>query len=204
MREWVRKAIRTPNPPIAGLPGGLNPTDVQQGSQLFNQQGCQNCHAGTLFSKSVKDYTSPPGAADIGNERTGTFTGNPVAAPYVAKFITDIGSFNLGVPGGNNPLGANIGGSEKTTSVLQANGASSVPFDALGFDYNGDGKGSGFTVPSLLGIDASPPYYHNGACETLACVLSNPKHRTANNTVPDVLGNPADQAKVVAFLRSIK
>ena len=48
-----------------------------------------------------------------------------------------------------------------------------------------------------------PPYYHNGACETLACVLSDARHRTANGTLPDRLADPAAQAQVVAFLRSI-
>ena len=54
-------------------------------------------------------------------------------------------------------------------------------------DYNGDGRGIGYNVPSLLGIDASPPYYHNGACESLACVVGNVKHRTANGKQPDKL-----------------
>jgi len=48
-----------------------------------------------------------------------------------------------------------------------------------------------------------PPYYHNGACETLACVLSNVRHRTANGTLPDRLAGAADRAAVAAFLRSI-
>ena len=61
------------------------------------------------------------------------------------------------------------------------------PQDALGRDYNGDGKGVGYNVPSLLGINAVPPYYHNGACETLACVVGNAKHRTANGRLPDRL-----------------
>ncbi len=34
-------------------------------------------------------------------------------------------------------------------------------------------------------------------------MVSNARHRTANNTRPDVLANPADQAAVVAFLESI-
>ena len=80
---------------------------------------------------------------------------------------------------------------------------SQAPLDALGFDYNGDGEGNGYNVPSLLGINPVPPYYHNGACETLDCVVDNPKHRTANGTIPDRLTNPADRARVVAFLRSI-
>ena len=106
--------------------------------------------------------------------------------------LRDIGSFNLGVAGANNNLGANIGGEEKAAAGLVM-GVSQAPLDALGFDYNGDGRGAGYNVPSLLGINAVPPYYHNGACETLACVVDNPKHRTANGTIPDRLGNPADR-----------
>jgi cytochrome c peroxidase len=58
-------------------------------------------------------------------------------------------------------------------------------------------------VPSLLGLNVLPPYYHNGACETLDCVVGNPKHRTANGKQPDKLGSARDQARVVAFLKSI-
>ena len=85
------------------------------------------------------------------------------------------------------------------------NNASQPPQDALGLDFNGDGKGNGFNVPSLLGVWSVPPYYHNGACETLACVLSDARHRTANGTgtLPDRLADPTAQAQVVAFLRSI-
>ena len=204
MREWVRNAIRTPDGPFTtrGLTGRLNPRTVRAGRTLFTQAGCANCHGGTLFSNSIKDYVSPPAANLIFNERTGTFTGNPVGAPYVGKFLRNIGSFNLGVPGTGNDLGNNIGGDEKATSAVVA-GVTQPAQDALGIDYNNDGQGNGYTVPSLLGIDSSPPFYHNGACETLACVLSNVKHRTANGTQPDALASERDQARVVAFLRSL-
>ena len=205
LREWVRNAIRTPHAPKAGVPGGLDAGEVQRGQQLFNQQGCNNCHGGAIFSRSIKDYQSPPAAAEINNERTGNFTGNPVAAPHVGKFLVNIGSFNLGVPGAGNDLGPNIGGDEKTTPGFNGQTQAAVTaFDALGIDYNGDGKGAGYTVPSLLGIDQLPPYYHNGACETLDCVVSNPKHRTALGSQPDVLGDPNARAAVVTFLRSIQ
>ena len=104
--------------------------------------------------------------------------------------------------GGTNPLGGNIGGIEKATSDL-VNGVAQPPQDGLGFDFNADGKGNGFNVPSLLGINAVPPYYHNGACETLACVVSNVRHRTANGTRPDVLGSEEAREKLVAYLRTI-
>jgi hypothetical protein len=153
---------------------------------------------------------SPPAAAEIGNERMPLAPGtNPVGAPYVAKFIINIGSFNLGVPGQGNDLANNIGATELTTPGFNpATQQTTPPFDALGRDYNGDGTGNGFTIPSVLGIDSAPPYYHNGACETLDCVLSNVKHRTSTpaggpNSQPDALGSARDRARVVAFLRSL-
>ena len=44
---------------------------------------------------------------------------------------------------------------------------------------------------------------HNGAAESLAAVVSDPNHRTANGTLVDVLTNAADQALLVKFLESI-
>jgi YVTN family beta-propeller protein len=212
MREWVRNAVRTPDGPFTNAVLGasrLNAGQVRAGEALFTQAGCAACHGTSLFSNSIKDYVSPPAAADIGNERTGMFAGNPVAAPYVFKFITNIGSFNLGVPGQGNPLGNNIGATELTTPGFSAvTQQTTPPFDGLGRDYNNDGRGNGFTIPSMLGIDASPPFYHNGACETLDCVLSNVQHRTSTPTGgpasrPDALTNAQDRARVIAFLRSL-
>ena len=56
-------------------------------------------------------------------------------------------------------------------------------------DYNDDvaTRRVGFGVQSLLGIYAVPPYGHNGACETIACVVGDVKHRTANGSLPDKL-----------------
>jgi YVTN family beta-propeller protein len=214
LREWVRNAIRTPDGPFTNRSLGgsrLNPASVRAGEQLFAQAGCNGCHGGTLFSNSIKDYVSPPAATEIATETTppaapGT---NPVAAPYVFKFITNIGSFNLGVPGQGNDIGNNIGATELTTPGFNnATQQTTPPFEGLGRDYNNDGKGNGFTIPSLLGIDSAPPYYHNGACETLDCVLSNVKHRTSTPTGgpgsrPDALTDARDRARVVAFLRSL-
>src|SRR5213075_660556 len=116
--------------------------------------------------------------------------------------LRDIGSFNLGVPGQGNPLGNNIGGNEVAAPAV-ANGTLQAAQDALGIDYNNDGRGIGFNVPSLLGLHAVPPFLHNGAAESLAAVVSDVKHRTDNGRIPDALSNAADQAKVVRFLESI-
>jgi YVTN family beta-propeller protein len=199
LREWVRSAIRTPAAPLR-----QDANSVAQGRQLFLDGGCATCHLGGKLTLSRKDFASPPAAAEIATEtnpapRAGT---NPNPSQYLPRFLRDIGSYNLGVPGKGNDLGNQIGGDE-TVSASVVNGKSTVPQDALGIDFNGDGKGNGFNVPSLLGIFPTPPYYHNGACETLACVLSNPRHRTANGTLPDRLADPRAQQLVVAFLRSL-
>ena len=122
---------------------------------------------------------------------------DPNASQYLHRFLRDVGSFNLNVPGSLNqiPGQVSVGAIEKDTAGK----------DALGLDYDGNGKGAGFNIPFLLGIWAVPPYYHNGACETLACVLANPVHpsRQGTNGQADPLTNPVDQQRVVAFLKTL-
>ncbi|HXG49026.1 MAG TPA: beta-propeller fold lactonase family protein [Methylomirabilota bacterium] len=204
LREWVRNAVRTPNAPLPNLPNGPTPTTLAEGRQLFLQAGCASCHGGLNWTVSRKDFTSPPAAAEgfTLTERTGTFTGNPVGVQYLNRFLRDIGSFNLGVPGQGNDLGNNVGADEVAARAVVA-GVLQAPQDALGRDYNADGRGIGFNVPSLLGIHSVPPYLHNGAAESLAAIVADVKHRTDNGRRPDRLSDPADQAKVVAFLESI-
>jgi YVTN family beta-propeller protein len=205
MREWVRAAVRTPNGPLPRTrtrPGPLA-SDVAAGRRLFQAQGCQTCHAGPTFTVSVKDFVSPPAAAEISTETTPPATsGNPVALQYLNRFLRDIGSFNLGVTGAGNDIGGDVGAVEKATAAV-VGGRAQPALDALGRDYNGDGKGNGYNVPSLLGINAVPPYYHNGACETLACVVGNAKHRTANGRLPDRLQSANARAQLVAWLQTV-
>jgi len=206
MREWVRNAVRTPNSPLpfSWLPGAASAADISAGRQLFLNAGCASCHGGLNWTVSVKDFTSPPAGSEgfTITERTGTFTGNPVGAQYLNRFLRDIGSFNLGVPGQGNPLGNNIGADEKAAPTVVA-GALVAAQDGLGIDYNSDGRGIGFNVPSLLGLHAVQPFLHNGAAESLAAVVADVKHRTDNGRRPDGLSNTNDQAKVVKFLESI-
>jgi YVTN family beta-propeller protein len=205
LREWVKFAVRTPHAPFTNRAVGnrLSRQAIAQGAQLFAQQGCTGCHVGGKFTISTKDFKSPPSAAELFTETSPAAKfGAPVGLQYMARFLRNIGSFNLGVPGKGNDFGKEIGADEKATAALVAGKAGPQP-DALGIDYNGDGIGAGYNVPSLLGILAVPPYYHNGACESLDCVVSNPKHRTANGTLPDKLTTPQQRALVVQYLKSI-
>jgi YVTN family beta-propeller protein len=205
LREWVRNAVRTHNSPLTNstLPNAPAASDIAQGRALFLKAGCATCHGGLNWTASVKDFTSPPATNEFFiTERSGTFMNNPVGVQYLNRFLRDIGSFNLGVPGQGNPLGNNIGADEKAAPTVVTNTLLAAQ-DALGIDYNNDGRGIGFNVPSLLGLHQVPPFMHNGAAECLAAVVSDVKHRTDNGRMADALSNPADRAKVVAFLESI-
>jgi DNA-binding beta-propeller fold protein YncE len=193
--EWVRFAVRTPNGMLNSdeLPaanGGLPIADVRAGRKLFFQAGCQQCHGGSKWTRSEKDFTSPPGAAEIATEAPVTTT---VGTQFLHRFLSDVGSFGLGT--GTNPIGNNVGGAEKDANGL----------DAIGRDANGDGKGVGYNIPSLLGIWHVPPYYHNGACESLACVLGNATHRAKGlkSGQTDPLATQANRDKLELWLRTL-
>ncbi|MFN8490682.1 MAG: hypothetical protein U0350_24035 [Caldilineaceae bacterium] len=212
LKEWVRFNIRTPNGALTTdeltTGGGLDATTVRLGRRLFFQAGCQKCHGGTKWTISSKDFTSPPAATEVATEADTNGAGTPPdpnAGQFLPRFLSDIKSYNLNVAGvnplnqiPNQPL---IGAVEKDVAGK----------DALGLDFDGNGKGAGFNIPSLLAIWDLPPYYHNGACETLNCVLANPTHRKAgqkpNQGDPfDTQINPngaANQAAVVEWLKTL-
>lgn len=200
--EWQKYAVRTPNRPMTsaelmarvGNPtGGIDENDISIGRQLFSEAGCANCHSGGKWSSSRKDFVSPPDMAEIATE-AGAVGANP--GQFLYRFLKDIGSFNLNVPGSGNSIAGYpaIGGIEKDTNGL----------DALGFDHNGDGKGTGYNVASILGAYNIPPYYHNGACETLRCVVSDKNHRQAGlNGGVDMLSSEGTLSAITKFLESI-
>jgi YVTN family beta-propeller protein len=205
LKEWVRFGVRTPNGQLttqelasagnnpSGGNGGIAQADVDAGRRLFLRAGCQSCHGGGKWTNSTVDFAPPPPADRVAQEAPATDP-NIVSISYINDVLRDIKSFNLGVAGASppNPIGANIGAPERSADNKAA----------LGKDHNGDQKGDGFNPPSLLGIWALPPYYHNGACETLACVLSDNNHRRAGlGGRPDL--STSERAQLVAFLKSL-
>ncbi|MDA0813397.1 MAG: hypothetical protein O3C21_13540, partial [Verrucomicrobia bacterium] len=205
LREWVRLAVRTPRAPfpLPGLPGVPTTAQLIAGRDHFVAAKCVSCHGGSAWTVSFKDFTSPPAGAEVFTERNpAQVVGNPIGASYLNRFLRDVGSFNLGVAGQGKPLGGDVGAEEKAAPAV-TNGVLQPAPDALGIDYNNDGKGIGFNVPSLLGIFNVPPYMHNGAAESLAAVVADAKHRTANGRFPDLLADPVRQAELVAFLEYI-
>lgn len=63
----------------------------------------------------------------------------------------------------------------------------------------------GFVPPSLLGVFAVPPYFHNGTANSLDDVMGDRfvTHRAAGTGGIDGLTNPDDRRKLIKFLQSI-
>lgn len=217
LKKWVQFAVRTPNGPLnsSEVAGGVRLATINAGRAHFSVQ-CAGCHNGGLWSSSVKNFVSPPAGAQIACEVNlaaaaplGSFCaapplpgGDPVNVQYLNNFLEDTGSFNLGVPGQGNGIANNVGAAEQAGAALVA-GVSQAKKDALGRDYNGDGRGVGYNVPSLLGIGLVEPYMHNGACESLACVVGDVEHRTGNGRFTDFLNTAAKRTELTAFVESI-
>ena len=204
LKEWIRVAVRTPNGPLdaSEIDGGPDPANIARGRELFEEAGCQTCHGGTDWTSSIKDFNSPPDPAEVFTETNPPPTsGNPVGVQYLDRFLEDVDSFNAGVAGEGNPIGKDVGAPELATAAPNAQGELVLP-EGLGIDYNGDGAGAGFNIPSLRGVHGTQPYLHNGACETIVCVLESRAHRTAGNA-SDVLSSRKKRSKVARFVELI-
>lgn len=195
--DWQRFDIRTPNSPmtdealrLAGIPSkrGWTELDRVRGREVFAEVGCITCHSGDQWTMSRKDFISPPDTHEIATE-SDVVGVNPFQ--YLHRFLVDVNSYSIGVPGAGKgiPGYREIGGEE-------VDGAGRL---ALGKDYNGDGKGDGYNVYSLLGIFGNGPYYHNGACETIECVLSDANHVGVAATSL----NNSERGDLAQFVKSI-
>jgi YVTN family beta-propeller protein len=202
LREWVKFSVRTPAAPlyVTGLPNVPTSLQLLNGREHFKYVQCSKCHGGTAWTVSRKDFTSGPDLIDIFSERSpAPILGNPVGTQYLNRFLRDVGSFNVGVPGQGNLLGLNIGAEEKAAAVFLA-GVLQPAQDGLGIDFNNDNRGRGYNPPSLLGLLNTPPYFHNGAAESVAGMLKHVRHRMINGEDPF---DATRLSELTAFLESI-
>lgn len=117
---------------------------------------------------------SPPAAAKVATKTDLNAPGvppDPNGAQYLFQFLTNIKSFNLNVPEAGNFIAGQpqIGAVEKDTNNR----------DALGLDYNNDGKGEGYNIPSLLGIHYSTTLLSQRCLVKDRCVVADVDRRTA-------------------------
>ena len=178
---------------------------IDQGRTLFQDGGCDKCHAGPKWTISRTFYTPEDFSGDLPNRlfetnRLATVAMNPntlVGLPQDVNVDTTLiagDDSNGGAPAFKRQacnvrrvgtFGATGGAEEKRAN-------------------NGPAQGqNGFNPPSLLGGILGAPFLHNGAAGSMDDMFDQrfDAHTTAGN--PNFRLNASDRAALVAFLESI-
>jgi hypothetical protein len=160
--------------------------DLTAGATVF-ETNCASCHGGAKWTKSQVFYLNNP-ALDRAFAAGGTprdpglvVTANQVVSYTDPKvdtgtllFLENVGTFDPANPIEIRGQGGAIG---------------QAPLGAAGFN-----------VPSLLGVNYSAPYFHNGSAQTLEDVFA--MHLVDGVTIATLLGD-GDEANLLAFLRAL-
>ena len=171
---WIQQAIRSLNMPKN------DPAAIEAGALVFGSN-CASCHGGAKWTKSQVFYLNNPSFV-MGQARDPGLT---IAAAQVISYK------DTKVDTGTLTFLDTIGTFDAANSIeIRGQGnPGGTPFGVLGFN-----------TPTLLAVNYSPPYFHNGAAQTLEEVFQI--HLVNGQTITDLLGDP-DEANLLAFLRSI-
>jgi YVTN family beta-propeller protein len=148
---------------------------------------CASCHGGAKWTKSQVFYLNNPAlnkafaAGGVARDPGLVVAANQIVAyadPLVdsgtLSFLDDVGTFNAANPIEIRGQGAAIG---------------QAPLGAAGFNS-----------PTLLGVNYSAPYFHDGEAQSLEEVFG--QHLVDGQTIGDLLGD-ADEASLLVFLRAL-
>jgi YVTN family beta-propeller protein len=184
--------------------------DAESGRVVFEDAGCNACHAGPLWTLSRRYYTpafNPNDGTDL-DERL-------------------LSLFSVGVPSTGNVRPEQLPSTDTNVLTVLSNDANGAParhtcvtrivgtFDADGPSGRGAAEirqngtaaqgPSGFNVPSLLGVGRGAPFLHNGAAESLEELLDPAgdfvTHLQAGNQL--FAPTPQDLADLIAFVNTI-
>jgi YVTN family beta-propeller protein len=153
------------------------PADVSGGAAVF-ELACASCHGGAKWTKSQVIYLNNPARIAAA-----------VRDPGLDLIANQSTSYTDGVLGGGTLFFLEDAGTFDEANAIEIRQNGQAP---LGAD--------GFNVPSLIGVGAHAPYFHDGSAQTLVDVLD--QHAIGGTPISTLLG-AADQASLLAFLRSI-
>jgi hypothetical protein len=184
--------------------------DAVAGRVVFEDAGCQNCHAGSLWTISRRYYTP---AFNLNN-------GTDLDERLLSLFAAGVASIGDVRPDQVTNTDTNV----LTVLSNDANGAPArhvcVSRIVGTFDADGpQGRGAaevrqnntpaqgvnGFNVPSLLGVGRGAPFLHNGAAETLEDLLDPGGDFVTHLQAGNLVFSPTAQelADLIAFVNTI-
>src|SRR5262249_23309766 len=154
---------------------------ARDGGAVVFGANCASCHGGAKWTKSQVFYLNNPSfvanvARDPGLttavQQIITYT-DPKVDTGTLRFLDPVGTFDA-----TNPI-----------EIRGQGNPGGPPFGMLGFN-----------TPTMLAINYSPPFFHNGSAETLEDVFA--VHLVGGQTIHAPIGAAA-RANRLAFLKSI-
>jgi cytochrome c peroxidase len=184
--------------------------DPLAGRAVFEEAGCDNCHAGSLWTISRRTYTPAfnlDDASDL-DERLLTLLAAGIASLGQVRpdqvTSTDPGVLTVLANDSNGAPARHVCVS-RIVGTFDADGPSGRGADEVR-QNGGPAQGvDGFNIPSLLGIGRGAPFLHNGAAETLEELFDPSGEFTDHLRAGNQVFSPTaqQQADLTAFVKAI-
>lgn len=179
------QTLRTPR-----RPSNLSQALVDEGRDIFLYDGaCQGCHSGENWTISQRFYE--PSTA-VNQALAETFFAVPAGFPKALLPSEKAENQRLRFGAGdaavdqiqcvNREVGT-FGVAEAGVGVAELRQDMLTPSQGAG---NEDGEGSGYNVPSLLGVATGAPYLHAGGARTLEALFADPFGTHARALAPNL------------------
>ncbi len=181
---------------------------AQRGRLVFEQGGCNNCHAGAKWTISRTFYKPELFSGELGDPRL--FEANrALQTPLDASPLLD-----LGLPEDVNVDATLLAGDDSDGGtpalIRQACNVRNVgTFAAEGgaaelrANQQPAQGNNGFNPPSLLSLATGAPFFHNGAAERLEAIFDERFYRHLTSGNADFYPSEGERADLTAFLLSI-
>lgn len=186
-------------------PRGVESALAAQGRAVFEDAGCNKCHAGAKWTVSRVFYTPESSSGALPQrifEVNRAFT-TPMDPSRLTTLPLAVNTDTTLVAGddsnGGTPALKRIACNIRDVGTFGAEGGADETRDN-GTPAQGT---KGFNPPSLLNVAAGAPYLHHGAAETLGALFEArfDRHTQAGN--PNFIPTAAERTALEAFLRSI-
>lgn len=180
-------------------------TELTRGRAVFEEGGCNKCHAGAKWTISRTFYDPAAFEGDLPNRvfEANRMAGEPMDTNTLVGLAQDVNTDATFIAADDSEGGAPA--FKRQACNIRSVGTFAVSGSAAEVRANGGpAQGQkGFNPPSLLGVVTGAPYLHSGAAKDLEDLFDSrfDGHTQAGN--PNFRPTAEDRAALIAFLKSV-